>query len=145
MSGGLAYLSVKFHWGFSIAAGCLIASWLFLCRQCVKRDNKIIMEKFQHAFAVSNIEAPQFEIGGHYGFPAFTMTFSTAETLKRAEEAGCLSIFKRFLQEFYGHLGSRSNPFDAERALWATYKGWKPQLNPPQEKPPAPPPSETSR
>ena len=138
--GLLLYLASQVHWGFSVAAAALLAAWLWLCQIRSARERKRNVAAFQRAFSPGAGAVPEFKAESHYGFPSFTLTFTSEAEMKRAEAAGGIAAFKQSLQEFYGHLGGRQNPFDPARAVWATYKGWQPQfISPPEPNPPSPP------
>ncbi len=102
--------------------------WLVIARIRSKRFHQQHLVALREAFPAKDIIVPHLKESYSYGWPSFTLTFSTEEDIKRATEAGCISVFKQKIQLFYDHLGDAENPFDADRAVWATYVGWQPQV-----------------
>ena len=125
----LGYLTTTAHWGYSLGVIGLIVVWLLICRIRVGRNRRRNLDVLRTAFATSTHALPQLKKDSSYGFPAFTLTFQSEAELRQAEESGCISAFKQAIQALYGHTGSKRNPFDADRAVWATYEGWQPRLN----------------
>ena len=83
------------------------------------------MVAFRAAFRDFDYPEPKLKTATSYGFPTFTLTFATEEALKAAQTEGRLGAFKYSISELYGHCGSVSNPFDAARAVRATFEDWK--------------------
>ncbi|MFZ2276617.1 MAG: hypothetical protein WAW39_02415 [Prosthecobacter sp.] len=109
-------------------AGCLVVIWLVIARIRSGHFHQRHLVALREAFSAKDIPVPHLKESYSYGWPSFTLTFQTEEDLKLAKEAGCISAFKQKIQLFYDHLGGAENPFDADRAVWATYEGWQPQV-----------------
>ena len=122
------YLAFSSHWAYLAAVAGLIGGWLLICRTRLRRNHRKHLEALRLAFAPSERPIPHLKEGGSYGFPTFTLTFASEAELKQAEESGRIAAFKKTIQSYYAHMGSKGNPFDADRAVWATYKGWQPRL-----------------
>jgi hypothetical protein len=90
-----------------------------------RRDHLRHIEILRLAFAETEIAAPQLKQANHYGFPHFSLTFPSEAELKQADLGGCIAAFKQEIQTRYGNTGPKNNPFDIERAVWVTYKGWQ--------------------
>ena len=100
----------------------------FLDYVAEKHDHQRHIEMLKLVFAQSGVPVPHLKDGYSYGFRSFTLTFATEAELRQAEALGCIAAFKQAIQTLYGHVGSKRNPFDADRAVWATYVGWKPSF-----------------
>ena len=122
------WLAFVLSWTYVVCAPCLIGGWLLICYTRSCRDHQRHLDALDDAFSSSGLVVPHLKERNSYGFPSFTLTFPTEDALKRAEELGCISAFKRSLQTLYSHTGSSENPFDADRAVWATYIGWQPHI-----------------
>jgi hypothetical protein len=123
-----AYVALSSDWRYSVAAVCLISGWVCIYRLRLKRNHLRDFEALKAEFTQKGLPVPELKEGNNYGFRAFTLTFASETELKKAKDAGCIAAFKQAIQGFYGHTGSKRNPFDAERAVWATYKGWQPRF-----------------
>jgi hypothetical protein len=121
--GALAYFVDR---AYLFGAGGLVASWAAVCIVQSRREKARLMVAFRAAFGDFDYPEPKLKTGTSYGFPTFTLTFATEEGLKAAQAEGRLGTFKYSISDLYGHCGSSSNPFDAARAVWATFEGWKP-------------------
>ena len=122
------YLAYSSHWAYSIAVvGLIGVGWLFV-QIAEKHDHQRHIEMLKLVFAQSGVPVPHLKDGYSYGFRSFTLTFATEAELRQAEALGCIAAFKQAIQTLYGHVGSKRNPFDADRAVWATYVGWKPSF-----------------
>ena len=126
----LGYLTLETHWKYPVAVAALISVWMIIRHIGMWRGHRRRrhLELLEAAFAQSGQSAPQLKDGGSYGFPSFTLIFPSEAELRQAQESGCIAAFKNAIQSLYGHMGNKQNPFDAERAVWATYKGWKPHF-----------------
>ena len=113
---------------YAFYALCLVVIWLVIARIRSGHFRQKHLVALQDAFSEKDMPVPQFKESYSYGWPSFTLTFQTEEDLRRAKEAGCISAFKQKIQLFYDHLGGAENPFDADRAVGATYVGWQPQV-----------------
>lgn len=67
---------------------------------------------------------PRLEIGSSYSYPTFTLTFLSKREREAADEAGLNQSFKHEIDMLCRDYGSKSNPFDADKAVWFTYQGW---------------------
>ncbi len=121
------WLAFSSSWTYGLLAACLLVGWLLICRIRLRRDHLSHTAALREAFSVPGITVPKLSERNSYGFPSFTLTFPTEEALKHAEEAGCVAAFKQSLQLLYAHVGGSDNPFEADRAVWATYDGWQPR------------------
>lgn len=110
---------------FLIGAGGVAAFWTAICLIQTRREKARLLAAFRVAFQDFNFPKPTLQMGTSYGYPTFTITFATEEDLKSAQADGRLGHFKHSISELYGHCGSENNPFDASRAVWATYIGWE--------------------
>jgi hypothetical protein len=123
-----SYLAFFSHWTYSVAVVGLIAGWLLVCRIRARRDHRRHLAALSAAFSSSSLPLPRLKSSYSYGYPSFTLTFSSEAELKQAEESGFIAAFKQAIQSLYMHTGRKQNPFDADRAVWATYDGWQPRF-----------------
>ncbi|MBN8458457.1 MAG: hypothetical protein J0M04_11535 [Verrucomicrobia bacterium] len=110
---------------FLFGVGGVVAFWAAVCIVHSRKEKARLMVAFRAAFTDLDYPEPILKTGSSYGYPTFTITFATEDDMKTAQADGLLGIFKRSISELYGHCGSESNPFDASRAVWATYIGWE--------------------
>lgn len=120
--GALAYFVDR---SYLLGVGGLVAIWAAVCIVQSRREKARLLVVFGAAFRDIDYPEPTLKTGSSYSYPTFTITFATEEDMKAAQADGCLGIFKQSISELYGHCGSESNPFDAARAVWATYIGWE--------------------
>jgi hypothetical protein len=118
------YLAVTSHWMYAAATAGLIFGWRLVCRIRSSRDRCRHLEALSASFSPSGRPFPRLTEGTSYGFRTFTLTFRSEAELRQAEASGCIAAFKQAIQSLYGHTGGRQNPFDADRAVWATHEGW---------------------
>jgi hypothetical protein len=121
--GALAYFVDR---TYLFGVGGLVSIWAVVCMVQAKREKERLMVAFKAAFGDFNGRDPKLKTGSSFGFPTFTLTFASEEDLKTAQVEGRVGLFKYSISELYGHCGSSSNPFDAARAVWATFEGGKP-------------------
>ena len=119
------YLALHSHWLYSAVVAALIGSWMLVCRIRFRRDHRRHCELLTDAFANSGQPTPLLKDGMSYGFPSITLVFSSEDELKQAQESGRIEAFKHTIQLLHKHRGTKRNPFNAECAVWATYRGWK--------------------
>lgn len=75
------------------------------------------------------VPKPIYEYGFTDGFPTFTITYATKAKLIKAKEMGTPKLFTLEIEKLCKDIGSESNPFDAELAVWFTYEGELEQIN----------------
>ncbi|MBI5767400.1 MAG: hypothetical protein HZA93_06360 [Verrucomicrobia bacterium] len=108
-----------------VVAGALILVGLFCGYFIVstrrERDRaKRVDAAFREVYAQLS-PLPVMEISGAYGFPAFKILFCSRPALEAASSRN--AAFKSEIGKIYRDYGTRSNPFDADRALLFTYDG----------------------
>ena len=123
-----SYLAIFSHWTYSAAVAGLIGGWRLVCQVRMRRDHRRHLVALSAAFASSPFPLPRLKVGGSYGFRSFKLTFPSEVELTHAQESGYTAAFKEAIQSLYMHVGSKHNPFDADRAVWATYEGWEPHF-----------------
>ncbi len=114
------------QWEYAFYAGCVVLFWWGIAQKRIRRFRRLHIEALNKAFTSSDLPVPVLTERSGYGFPSITLTFPTEEDIKRANGLGCISAFKQSMQQLYEHVGSDENPYDADRAVWATYVGWQP-------------------
>lgn len=115
--GCLAYFVDKsFLWG----VGGIILIWEVICRLKGGRDKKRLESAFARAFEGFDGAFPQLKKTSSYGFPSFSVCFSSKEDMKRGFERGHLNAFRTAVHELYGFGG-----FDIEKGFEETYSGWE--------------------
>lgn len=123
------YLTLSSNLAYSFAVvGLLGVGWVIVKmgnRSAHRRD----VEMLRLAFAASGLPVPKLEGGNSYEFRSITLTFSSEAELRQAEALGCIAAFKQAVQMLYMHTGSKQKPFNADKAVWATYIGWKPSIS----------------
>ena len=118
--GWIAIFSDPKYW---IACGVVLGGWWVIGSVRMKGHRARDAAAFAEIFEVLGSSKPSLEVGYHYGFNYFTVTFSSEADMEKAESLGLIERFQDRIQELYGHRGSKRNPFDAERAVYATYEG----------------------
>jgi hypothetical protein len=119
------YLALTLHWTYVTAGAGLICGWLLFWQIRSRRDHRRHLDALNAVFAPSGRPVPSLKEGSSYGFPTFVLTFPSAADLRQAEESGCLAAFKQAIQSLHGHTGGKLIPFDADRAVCATFEGRK--------------------
>ena len=67
---------------------------------------------------------PTLEHSYRYGFPTFKVMFTSNAALEAAAAAGLNESFKQEIAVLCDDRGSKSRPFDVNKAVWFTYDGW---------------------
>lgn len=117
------YLALSSRWTYAIPAAALIVGWSLIVRLKRNRDHLKHMAALQEAFAPLVMAVPELEDRyGHYGYPAFTLTFASEAALHEAEALGCIEAFKQAIQTLHAHVGGKQRPFDADMAVSIAYK-----------------------
>lgn len=119
------YLALSRHWGYSMAAAALLGVWWLICELRWKVLHRRQLAALDAAFAPLGSPLPHLKQSSSYGFPTFTLTFTSEAELKRAQDSGSIAAFKRAIQSLHAHGWSKQNPFDADKAVWCTYEGRK--------------------
>ncbi|MGV3658653.1 MAG: hypothetical protein ACO1TE_00660 [Prosthecobacter sp.] len=119
----LGYLAATVHWKYSLAATGLFVVWLILAQINGARFQRELLGVLNAAFLAKGHPVPELKRGGHYGWPTFTLVFTTEAELKQAMRDGCISAFKQSVQDICISEGSRRNPFDVSKAVAITHKG----------------------
>jgi len=84
---------------------------------------KIINTKYKKVFDnvyKNTSPTPKYELRSSYGYPSFTITFDSVESLIGAEEEGLNHSFLKDIQELCKDMGSKDNPFNSEKAVFFT-------------------------
>jgi len=119
----LIYLAVTSHWTYSLAIVGLLLFWGLISQIRTRSLHRKDIDALRAAFSAPGMCIPRLEEGGGHGWSTFGLVFASASELKLAEESGCIAAFKQAIQQLHGHEGSKENPFDADRAVWAEYEG----------------------
>lgn len=130
---GLIYLATAVRWKYVLGAVGLLIAWLGIAELQRARKARRNRQELDRIHRAAGIEPPDYRSASSYGFPTFTLTFTNALEMKRAEEAGCIAAFKQFVQTSYRDAGTKSNPFDVELALYVTHREFRPQFFSPSE------------
>lgn len=120
---GLGALSYYVDRAFVVAAIALILLWLLICRFQSVRESKRLDDAFHTAFATFPGSKPELKRSSSYGYPFFSICFSTKSEMEGAYASGHITAFKTALAELYAYGG-----FDIERGFDATYIGWEADL-----------------
>jgi hypothetical protein len=120
VTGGIA--AFLGHPKYLLPAVPVVLLWFIYARVQRKAGRRWEQEAFETAFRDFDGSAPVFKSEPAMGWPSFTLTFDSQETLERAEAQGRISTFKAEIQKLYGHIG-RGERFDVDRAVFATYEG----------------------
>lgn len=116
------YLAIKLNWAFGVVSVSQIPIWVFVSRHRANAEMRANLKALQEIIRPTGRAAPTLHRTGSYGYPGFTLIFSSKVDLDAAGRAGCIAAFKAFVQNRYADFGSKDNPFDAERAVAATYE-----------------------
>ena len=120
------YLALVSNWNYLLASAGMVGGWLILNSIRNRRDQRRHVEALKAAFAPTTQRVPHLTEGYIYGYPYFTLTFESETEMKLAEQTKCIAAFKQSIQSLYGHLGGSRKPFSADRAVAATYEGFRP-------------------
>ena len=121
--GVFGYLAFSSRWKYSGGIAGLIGSVVFICWIRVKRDDRRHHEALIKAFVEAGLPLPEIKVQNTYGFPFFTLTFESEAALQQPEASGGIASFRQVIQNLYGDIGPKRQPFNAERAIYATYTG----------------------
>ena len=120
----LIVLGFTVHLYYFIAGLAIAAIFTFVARQDVKRENELYFSKFDEVFNSFQRPKPTLGIKRGHGFPHFTVTFQSEGDINVAEASGHLNTFKSAINELCSDdYGGKKNPFNIERAVYATYIG----------------------
>jgi hypothetical protein len=115
--------SQKKYW---VSGFGLLVAWLVISKMRSIHLHKKHQAAFEDSFGHLGAHEPILKESSSYSLPTFTLIFPSESALAKAEAAGSVTHFKRAIQALYGHVGGKSNPFDADKAVWATHVGWSP-------------------
>jgi hypothetical protein len=118
---GILAFKVRSFFGFGAIA--LFTGFMLIVQQAEKRTRARYSAAFDQAFASFQRAKPELKMERHYGFPSFTVTFQSEQDMQAAENTGHLNNFKLAIQELCAHRGWKANPFNVDRAVYATYVG----------------------
>ena len=119
----LTILSFTLRERYFFGVIALIVIYVLILRQNAKKDERLFALAFDHAFESFQKAKPTLQIRNSYGFPHFTITFQSENDMNQAEADGHLNTLKSAITELCNHCGDKRNPFDVERAVYATYVG----------------------
>ena len=98
------------------------AAWL-LGTHSRNRTQRAIQALMDASFVSRGVEAPACSLSGGYGYPGYTLSFTSAEAEQKARQSGALAAFIDTIQELHRDDGSKSRPFDAKMAVHTTWPG----------------------
>lgn len=110
------------HPAWLLPAVPIVLFWIISGSARTKAERQRELEAFAEAFRDFDGLLPEFKAESVYGWPSFTLTFDSKNALDLAEAQGRIASFKAEIQKLHGHM-VRGEPFDVDRALFATYEG----------------------
>ena len=115
----LVTLGICVNWIYATGAVCAIVMWVLLSRLKIAADERRLRSGLVRAFSSAQHLMPRMAIERSYGFTRITLEFTSSENLAEADKLGCMQSFRSFVQSLFGHLGTKQNPFDVSRAVYA--------------------------
>lgn len=115
--GILAYFASPW---FGLPIAVLVAGWEWICRRRWKRIRESLDAAFEAAFQSFPGARPTWKQSSSYGFPSFSVCFSTKDDMLRAFASGHAGAFRSAIVRLFGYDG-----FDISKAFEMTYRGWE--------------------
>lgn len=106
-----------------VAFALLFVVWFVHGSVRHKQLKKASESTFHRVYAAFH-ELPKLEISNSYGYPAFSVTFASKAVRQEAADAGLNEQFLQEIGQLCKGMGPRSSPFDANQAVFFTYRGW---------------------
>ena len=124
--GLLALVCWEVVWLLGIPIG--IGIWVLYCLVRTFCHEQICRREFELVFSSFTESGPRLKCSSSYGWPSFVITFQSEDEYHLASQEGLIDAFKERIQKLLGHLGDSEKRFDAELAVYATWKdrnyGW---------------------
>ena len=117
VTGGLAYFVDS---RFGIFTTAIVIFWVAVGVFKSKKETKRIDSAFNLAFASFQGAHPELKRTNSYGYPFFTVHFSTKEEMILAFESRHLDAFRTAISHLHDYDG-----FDIEKGFDETYVGWE--------------------
>ena len=106
--------------------GLLFLAWIAYRLVLYRTESNRQRSAFNMVFEKFDSTKPNLIISSSYGYPHFELIFKTKEDFEKAQKEGFVKQFTIRIQEICqspSEAGKKARPFDAERAVYATYEG----------------------
>ena len=101
-----------------VAAAILVLAALYVARSRRRQKalRKACQSAFEAAYAMAEVK-PSFDMSYGHGTPILKVTHASHAAHERSENAGANEAFRAGIQSVCGDYGSKTNPFEATRAI----------------------------
>ena len=115
----LSWMTATRHWFYAGAGVLLVFGYCFFSGRYIAAEDRAHLKTLEKIFRAKGPGVPTLRIIRHYGFADFTIAFSSETDFRAAMAAE----FNAMIQERYAHDGFSGNPFEADKAVHATWEG----------------------